>query len=226
MLNKVYQVKMGSHSAWLYGQPGHWMLIDAGTRRAEPVLQERLQALECTVAELALIVLTHSHYDHVGAVSTLLKRAKIPVMIHECEKEVVKSGSFNMPDGFTFWSKAFAYGVRHFVPFFLVSYQPFEANVFVKEETRLESYGFHAAAVPTPGHAAGCISVLTDDGLLFAGDLAVNRPYYGIWKHMSPFGDSQEEIKKQWRALIDRGAKTVYPGHGDPFPVKALVQYL
>lgn len=224
--NRIYRIELGSPSAWLYGAPGHWMLVDAGTRRTVPTLLLRLQEIGCAPSDIALIVVTHGHYDHVGAIHALLEKARIPVLAHRRDAAALSGGAFVMSDGFTASAKAGAYCMRHLASKISALLEPFPVDVPVDCETRLEPYGFSATVVPTPGHSAGSVSVLTDDGVLFAGDLMVNRPYPGVWRYMSMFGDSREEIKKQWRTLLDRGAKTVCPGHGAMFPAENLRPFL
>lgn len=35
-----------------------------------------------------------------------------------------------------------------------------------------------------------------------------------------------ELLKKSWVTIIDQGAKTIYSGHGKPFPLKKILKYL
>jgi hydroxyacylglutathione hydrolase len=53
--------------------PGHVAVVDPGD--AEPVIAE----LDRSGASLAAILLTHHHPDHIGGVTQLLRRAKVPV---------------------------------------------------------------------------------------------------------------------------------------------------
>ena len=33
-------------------------------------------------------------------------------------------------------------------------------------------------------------------------------------------------VKENWKLLIDKGAKMIYPGHGNPFPVEVMKKIL
>jgi glyoxylase-like metal-dependent hydrolase (beta-lactamase superfamily II) len=40
------------------------------------------------------------------------------------------------------------------------------------------------------------------------------------------YANDIELLKKSWEILINMGAKTIYPGHGDPFPVSVIERIL
>jgi hypothetical protein len=35
-----------------------------------------------------------------------------------------------------------------------------------------------------------------------------------------------DSIKANWKLIIDKGAKMIYPGHGNPFPVEVMKKIL
>jgi glyoxylase-like metal-dependent hydrolase (beta-lactamase superfamily II) len=74
------------------------------------------------------------------------------------------------------------------------------------------------AAGCEPGHSLGSLAVLTGQGDCICGDLMANEksPQPG------PLVDDQQQMMASIQRLRDLGAKTVYPGHGKPFPMQAL----
>lgn len=70
--------------------------------------------------------------------------------------------------------------------------------------------GIGAELIHTPGHSDDSISLLLDDGCVFTGDLT--PPGFAT-------DEDAETVTRSWQTLRDRGARTIYPGHG---PVKAL----
>ncbi len=63
-------------------QPG-WLLIDAGI----PGSADRIAAAEHRFgAPPAAIIMTHGHFDHVGALATLAERWNVPVYAHPLER--------------------------------------------------------------------------------------------------------------------------------------------
>jgi glyoxylase-like metal-dependent hydrolase (beta-lactamase superfamily II) len=112
------------------------------------------------------------------------------------------------------------------VPHIFFAFAPVEPDIVIKDDVRLDSRGFSAAVVHTPGHSEGSISVLFDDGCVFTGDLAITQPLSGIWRHMPIYGSSIDAIKRTWRLILDLGAKHIYPSHGADFPADELAEWL
>ena len=69
----------------------------------------------------------------------------------------------------------------------------------------------------TPGHTIGSVSVLLQTGDAFIGDLAMS----GFPLRLSPglpiFAEDINRVKESIKLLLQKGAKTFYPGHGKPF---------
>ncbi len=90
------------------------------------------------------------------------------------------------------------------------------------EETSLAPFGIPGRVLYTPGHTMGSVSVLLESGDAFVGDLAMNGLPLRLGPGVPVFADDLELVKKSWRLLLDQGAKTIYPGHGKPFPADVL----
>jgi ribonuclease/clavin/mitogillin len=76
----------------------------------------------------------------------------------------------------------------------------------------LASLGIHGEFVHTPGHSDDSVSVLLDGGEVFTGDLT--HPMFMT-------DDTADVVTQSWRTLRERGATTVYPGHGPTRPMPA-----
>src|SRR5208282_822502 len=76
------------------------------------------------------------------------------------------------------------------------------------------------AAVHTAGHTPGSISILFDDGRAIAGDLMMGGSLGGAYHATEPgyhyFAEDLTELRRSIRKLLDRGARTIYLGHGGP----------
>ena len=123
--------------------------------------------------------------------------------------------------GFTPWGKiasALETLISHFIHI-----PTFEVDIVAgDEELSLSEYGIPGRLICTPGHTWGSVSVLLDSGEVFVGCLAMNlfplrlNPGLPIW------GDDIQLVKNSWKKLLDMGAKTVYPAHGEPFPAQVM----
>jgi glyoxylase-like metal-dependent hydrolase (beta-lactamase superfamily II) len=99
----------------------------------------------------------------------------------------------------------------------LCAFKPVKPDLLISTEVSLDTLWFRAGVIPTPGHTPGSLSVLTEAGNAFVGDIAVNMPLLGRLRYASPFGESSREMAASIKKLIRAGANRIYPAHGQPF---------
>src|ERR1700684_3254608 len=65
----------------LVGQPvgGQWVLIEAGLPGTAGIIARTAEARFVGAGRPSAIVMTHGHFDHVGALKTLAERWDVPV---------------------------------------------------------------------------------------------------------------------------------------------------
>jgi glyoxylase-like metal-dependent hydrolase (beta-lactamase superfamily II) len=98
-----------------------------------------------------------------------------------------------------------------------------EGRIFDGSSRRLpEETGLDGVLLHTPGHTSDSISLLLDDGRLFCGDLASNFLNWAGAHHATLFNENMEELYASWKAVLDAGARRVYPAHGAPFGAAIL----
>lgn len=70
-----------------YGVPGdrQWVLIDAGLPGTAGLIANAAKQRFGADARPAAIILTHGHFDHVGALKTLAERWDVPIYAHPLE---------------------------------------------------------------------------------------------------------------------------------------------
>ncbi|NMD71837.1 MBL fold metallo-hydrolase [Bacillus sp. DNRA2] len=143
------------------------------------------------------ILLTHAHFDHIGAVDVIRDHYQIPVYVHEKEAKWLLDPALN---GSQFFS------VGH-----LVRIKP--ADVFLTEE-KIHTIGdFSFRVYETPGHSPGSISVYFEqDKLVLAGDALFNG---SIGRTDLSGGNYQELINSIHDKLLGLPEETiVLSGHG------------
>jgi glyoxylase-like metal-dependent hydrolase (beta-lactamase superfamily II) len=99
----------------------------------------------------------------------------------------------------------------------------FPDTVLEERIISLNAYGIPGVVIHTPGHTAGSVSVLLDDGRALIGDLAMNGlPSLSFRPRLPIVAQDLPQLARSWRLLCEAGATIVYPGHGAPFPAQSL----
>ena len=163
------------------------------------------------------ILLTHEHYDHIGAVNEL-KRAypncKV-VCSRNCDTCIVDSRK-NMSAFFGF---QLAVNERYDIPDgYIESVKPYEcesADIGFCGDMLLRWSGHEFNLFETPGHSKGSICIVLDGTILFSGDTILKED--PICTKL-PTGSRRDYWEKTVPLLMEMDLDTqVYPGHGDSF---------
>jgi glyoxylase-like metal-dependent hydrolase (beta-lactamase superfamily II) len=180
-------------------QENCFILRREGDRRALVVDPgDESERLEGAISELGLsveaILLTHTHFDHVGAVAPLARATGARVWCPELETPVLAD-------------------IMSFVPW--PGFGPFEsydADETVAGGERLELAGLGIDVLYTPGHSPGHVSYSIPDELaLFSGDVL----FEGSVGRTDLPGGSWPTLVGSIRGLIEGldPETRVYPGH-------------
>ncbi len=139
------------------------------------------------------ILLTHGHYDHVGAVKEFqdLTNAKIYVS--------AKDGK--LANSFKSLAFAFSAVMKHFTP-----------NVEVANGDHITIGDMNLTVIETPGHTHGGVCFILDD-VIFSGDTLFQTSYGRVDLPTGSYDDLKKSLAKLF-AL--EGDYKVYPGHGHP----------
>src|SRR4051812_23244114 len=153
-----------------------------------------LAVVESLGVELDAILLTHTHFDHVGAVAPVARATGAPVYCPELEVPVLQD-------------------IMAYVPW--PGFGPFESwdpEHTVKGRERLQLAGFDIDVIFTPGHSPGHVSyAIEDEAALFAGDVLFQG---SIGRTDLPGGD-HATLMASIAGLLERhhDETTVHPGH-------------
>lgn len=165
------------------------LLIDPGD---EP--DSISQAIEQSGADVKAILITHTHFDHVGAVKPMADSLGVEVWVPELERHILAD-------------------INSFIRFPGVGpFESYEAEHTVSGGEQLELAGFAIDVIFTPGHSPGHVSYsIPAEHALFSGDVLFQG---SIGRTDLPGGDT-ETLLGSIAGLIDRlpAETAVFPGH-------------
>jgi hydroxyacylglutathione hydrolase len=195
------------------------ILIDAGRPKDVPRILAFLQAHQ--IDKLALILLTHGHWDHAGGAAQLRAVTKAPIALHRADAELVRSGA--VPPQVI--RTRMAWFIHRFID---QPFPPFEPDIVVAEEMDLQRFGVDGRVMFTPGHSPGSISVLTGDNEAIVGDMIMGGLFGGWLLPSRPglhyFADDLGQLHASIAKLLAAGPRVVYPGHGGPLDPRAVAR--
>jgi glyoxylase-like metal-dependent hydrolase (beta-lactamase superfamily II) len=166
------------------------VIVDPGEEA--PRLLAALKALG--IHSVEAILLTHTHFDHVGAVAPVAKATGAPVYCPVLETEVLANIMDYVP-----WPG--------FGPF-----ESYEADHTVAGGEMLSLAGLELEVIFTPGHSPGHVTYAAgDDSALFSGDVL----FQGSVGRVDLPGGDWTTLLRSIEGLIERfpPETNVYPGH-------------
>lgn len=170
------------------GADGQGFLFDPGDD-AECILQLVKQA----GVSVQAILLTHAHFDHIGAVQPVREALRVPVYLHSADLPLYAAGA--------------ASAGRWNLPFI----QPEAPEHAISQGQSFTSGDLKLTARELPGHAPGHV-VFVGDGFVVSGDTLFAG---SIGRTDLPGGNHAQLIEGIGRELLSLPADTwVYPGHG------------
>ena len=156
---------------------------------------EIIRLVSAMGAKPCAILLTHGHFDHIGAADALRKRYEIPVYAEEHEKELLSSPALNLSGG---WADSLTLTADH----------------LLKDGDMLNIAGFTIRVLHTPGHTpGGCCYELVGEDILFSGDTLF---YMSVGRTDFPGSNGAAMRMSLHRLLEELSEDTqVLPGHGE-----------
>src|SRR3954452_5979958 len=159
---------------------------------------EEAERLLAAIDELGVtiegILVTHCHFDHVGAVAPVAEATGAPVWVSEIERPVLAD-------------------IMSYVPFAgFGPYESYEADHTLKGGERLELAGFEIDVLFTPGHSPGHLTFsIPGERAIFSGDVL----FQGSVGRVDLPGGDWSSLLGSIGTLVESLPEdtTVYPGH-------------
>ncbi len=166
------------------------MIIDPG---AEP--KNIMNAVDKLGLSIVWIVVTHSHFDHIGAIKAVRDATGAKVALYESDGEGVHQAIFQALGSVLSGSGS----------------KPAKPDTLLKDGDVIDIDDLHFTVLHTPGHTRGGIS-LVGHGVAFSGDTLFNL---GIGRTDLPGGSHKQLMDSIYKKLMVLPDETVvFPGHG------------
>lgn len=215
----VYRCGTDYVNWYLVEDGGRLTVVDCGSNGYWPQLDRALERLGRSREDIAAVVLTHGHVDHVGFAERLRSESGTPVLVHEDDEEMVLTGKPQKTEAqlFKYLRYPFAYKmIAHLVRNGASIAKVEEVTTYTDGE-RLDVPG-SPLAIHTPGHSHGHC-VLQFENVLFAGDaLATLNALTGArGPQLAPdaFTSDTEQALESLGRLPE--SPLLAFGHGDPW---------
>jgi hydroxyacylglutathione hydrolase len=162
------------------------VVVDPGGDAAQLRLELARTGTRC-----AAILITHGHWDHLGAVAELAEASGAPVHMAADEAVLLEDVNAFTPPG--------------------VRLRPYTPDVLLEGDETLELAGITFETIRVPGHSPAHLAYHAD-GCLFSGDVL----FAGSVGRVDLPGGDWETLVGSIRALAERfpPETVVYPGHG------------
>jgi hydroxyacylglutathione hydrolase len=207
--------KMGTVNCYLVKTAAGFVLIDTGASNSRTELENELTRAGCKPGNFTLIVLTHGDFDHIGTAAYLSEKFGARIAMHRDDSGMAEHGDM-------FWNRSSGHAILRFLAPVLFRFPKsnrFKPDVYIEEGYDFSEHGFDACALSIPGHSKGSIGILTAGGDLFCGDLLENLEEPATNSLMDDPVDCEASVEKLRGFRIN----TVYPGHGQPFPMDSFL---
>lgn len=176
---------------------GKGMIIDPGANA-----RAILTAVQEAGLSISLIVITHAHIDHVGALRAVHEKTGARFALHEAEKSLMLAAPMRMLTSL---------GLTPLK-------SPHKPDRLLKDGDGIDVGDLHFEVLYTPGHSSGGVCLL-GHGVVFSGDTLFNC---GIGRTDPPGGNYDRLMKSIREKLMVLPDETVvYPGHGPPTTIGA-----
>ncbi len=206
-----------------------YLLVEGGSESEFSLFLKELKEQGIGPGEIKYLFLSHHHEDHAGFAASLRELSDCRIIAHQEALEPLQTGEHFIPgEGGIVNRRVILFGYYLFLTKKVrLKLNPLEIKegdlpVTGDNNELLRTLGVPGKILATPGHSPDSISLLLDDGSCFCGDLAMSEPAWLRTSYCCIFIANVEQYYKSWQKIIDEGARTIYPAHGQPFSYREL----
>jgi hydroxyacylglutathione hydrolase len=182
-------------------------LIDAGLFGKDPYKVQSIQKMGIELTAIKRIIMTHTHFDHVGCLPEILKQIpSAELWVHTLEAEPLKKGDERTVYGMDMFREMCQgqFGLKS-------GAFTFQVNRKLNGDERLKLGGMVWEIIHIPGHSIGSIALYhPPQKILIPGDVVYAD--YAIGR-FDLYGANASELKKSLMRLAEIEVDVLLPGH-------------
>ncbi|MGP6140395.1 MULTISPECIES: MBL fold metallo-hydrolase [unclassified Jeotgalibaca] len=184
---------------FLIGENRDTIIFDPGAEA-----DEIMNVIDVNNLKPFAIVLTHAHYDHIGAVNEIRKEYRIPLYQSSIEKEWLVDPTLN------------GSGRQPLIPEVVID-KPADFYLDTMGPTQIGPFNFELQHLP--GHSPGSLVFLfKENGFAIVGDVIFQG---SIGRTDFPYGSQETLLQGIKEHIVPLPGDTVlFPGHGNPTTVE------
>ena len=191
---KIFNVGNKEINLYLLDNKKYRLLIDAGFSGQLNEIGRAMRKTGYKIWEIDFLLVTHFHVDHAGEVQAL-KNQGIKFLIIDTQPMFIEP-------------------MEKLIRSKWLNYTPLNRSDNIEvtcsgSRDLLKQININGEIISTPGHSDDSISLLLDSGETFTGDLPAE--YLVLDKHT--------KAAQSWTVLKKKGAKIIYPAHGNKYEV-------
>lgn len=189
----ITKLKYGNTNTYFVHGKNGGLLIDTDYAGTLPGFYKELKKNRLSTADIAYVLATHYHPDHIGLVGGLMKMGVKLLLVDIQRRHVHFSDDIFRRDGH-------------------LAYEPIDEKLAVtiscgESRAFLSRMGIEGEIIRTPSHSEDSISVMLDDGICIAGDL---EPM----EYLAAYEDNAA-LQEDWRLVMSYKPKEIYYAHAN-----------
>jgi hydroxyacylglutathione hydrolase len=212
----IHRIRVHETNCYLLRGDGGTVLIDPGPPGVAETVSARATDVAVQPSDVRLILVSHGHLDHYGAAPGVRDWCGAPVAACHSAPAFSQDRRNALPPAQTVRGSLVRWLYLLLSP--MARFEPLDADVLLDDNADLSPYGVDASLMPIPGHSPGSVAVITAEEDAFVGDLFVN---YTVPSQPIYLSD-REEWQESYERVKALKPRTVFVGHGDPFPGERL----
>lgn len=192
-MNTITKLKYGNtNTFFVRGERGGGLLIDTDYAGTLSAFYKEIKRQDIRVGDIAYILATHYHPDHIGLVSELMKLG-VKLLLVDTQSDLVH----------------FSDGIFERAGF---KYTPIDENKAVvitcgESKEFLRGLEIDGEIISTPSHSRDSVSLILDGGVCVVGDLEPME-YAEAYEDNAP-------LKEDWRRIMSFAPKRILYAHAN-----------